>query len=221
MKILYVEDNMANLYLVKRIAHGHQVINYIDGEEALTNFDSLKPDLVFMDIQLVGEMTGLDVVRALRARGDDTPIVAVTAYAMVGDREKCLEAGCTEYLAKPLPIPEVIAIINRHDPAKAPKPAAESVAQDDAEKPSTASSRPASMPGMTGSSAQPSQPIVSGDTTAQEKPANGAPKAGGLPKTDAAADAVIPQPEAPEAEQSDTAEAIATPSDDAGASSLI
>lgn len=121
MKILYVEDNMANLYLMKRIAHGHEVVNYIDGKEALDNFDTLKPDLVFMDIQLVGELSGLDVVRILRERGDQTPIVAVTAYAMVGDREKCIEAGCSDYLAKPLPIPEVLALIKRYDPANRPQ----------------------------------------------------------------------------------------------------
>lgn len=122
MKILYVEDNMANLYLMKRIAHGHEVVNYIDGQEALEHFYTLKPDLVFMDIQLAGELSGLDVVQVLRERGDITPIVAVTAYAMVGDREKCVQAGCNDYLAKPLPIPEVLAIIKRYDPAnRSPK----------------------------------------------------------------------------------------------------
>ncbi len=124
MKILYVEDNMANLYLVKRIAHGHEVINYIDGEEALANIQSVQPDLIFMDIQLVGEMSGLDVVRVLRAKGYTTPIVAVTAYAMVGDREKCIEAGCDEYLAKPLPIPEVLALIQRYDSSGTARPSA-------------------------------------------------------------------------------------------------
>jgi CheY-like chemotaxis protein len=56
MKILYVEDNPANLYLVKRIAKAgqHEVINYIDGEEALNDFETLKPDLVLLDIQLAG-----------------------------------------------------------------------------------------------------------------------------------------------------------------------
>ncbi|HEX2622161.1 MAG TPA: response regulator, partial [Phototrophicaceae bacterium] len=62
MRILYVEDNPANLFLVKRVARmgGHEVINYIDGEDALANFIKDKPDLVLMDIQLAGELSGLD-----------------------------------------------------------------------------------------------------------------------------------------------------------------
>jgi two-component system cell cycle response regulator DivK len=114
MKILYVEDNPANLYLVKRIAKAgqHEVINYIDGEEALNDFETLKPDLVLLDIQLAGELSGLDVVRELRKRGYDTYVVAVTAYAMVGDKERCLAAGCDDYMAKPLPIQRLVTLFN-------------------------------------------------------------------------------------------------------------
>ena len=89
MRILYVEDNPANLFLIKRVAKmgDHEVINLIDGEEALRKIDLIKPDLILMDIQLAGQLTGLDVVRKLRQDGLTIPIVAVTAYAMVGDRE--------------------------------------------------------------------------------------------------------------------------------------
>lgn len=121
MKILYVEDNAANVFLVKRIAKvgGHDVVNYIDGEEALGQFESDKPDLVLMDIQLAGELSGLDVVHRLRTRGTRVPIIAVTAYAMVGDRERCLAAGCDDYLAKPLPIPRLMEIFDHY--AKTPQ----------------------------------------------------------------------------------------------------
>ena len=103
MRILYVEDNPANLFLVKRVARmgNHEVLNYIDGDDVLANFGSDNPDLVLMDIQLVGELSGLDVVKQLRKDGFKTPIVAVTAYAMSGDRERCLDAGCDDYMAKP------------------------------------------------------------------------------------------------------------------------
>ena len=117
MKILYVEDNPANLSLLQRIARmgGHIVVSYTDGESALTQFESDKPDLVLMDVQLAGGITGLDVVRMLRARGYKTPIIAVTAYAMTGDRDRCIEAGCDTYIAKPLPVAELVELVQRYE----------------------------------------------------------------------------------------------------------
>lgn len=116
MKVLYVEDNPANVFLVKRVARmgSHDIINYIDGDQALLKFDSIDPDLVLMDIQLAGTKSGLDVVRELRERGVETPIIAVTAYAMVGDKERCIEAGCTDYMAKPLAIPKLVELFAHH-----------------------------------------------------------------------------------------------------------
>lgn len=117
MKIMYVEDNPANISLLQRIARmgGHDVINYTDGEVALEHFATDAPDLVLMDLQLAGRRSGLDVVQALRERGFKTPIVAVTAHAMVGDRERCLEAGCDAYLPKPLPVVEVVELVKRYE----------------------------------------------------------------------------------------------------------
>lgn len=117
MRILYVEDNMANVQLVKRVARvgNHEVLTYMDGEEALQRYDSIQPDLILMDIQLAGSMSGLDVVREIRGNGHDVPIIAVTAYAMVGDKERCIEAGCTDYVAKPLPIQRLIELITHYD----------------------------------------------------------------------------------------------------------
>jgi CheY-like chemotaxis protein len=121
MRILYVEDNPANLFLVQRVARmgSHEVLNYTNGESALENFDRDNPDLVLMDVQLSGAMTGLDVTRKLRSNGHKVPIIAVTAYAMVGDRERCLEAGCDDYLSKPLPVPKLLEIITKYDRKKA------------------------------------------------------------------------------------------------------
>lgn len=117
MRILYVEDNPANLFLVKRVARvgGHEVINYIDGEQALENIDQDKPDMILMDIQLAGAMSGLDVVQKLRSDGCALPIIAVTAYAMLGDRERFLAAGCDDYLAKPLPIPRLVEMLDQYN----------------------------------------------------------------------------------------------------------
>jgi len=119
VRILYVEDNPANVFLVQRVARigNHEIIHYTEGQPAIDNFERDKPDLVLMDVQLPGAITGLDAVRMLRSKGYKTPIVAVTAYAMVGDREKCLAAGCDGYLSKPMPVPELIEIIKRYEPA--------------------------------------------------------------------------------------------------------
>lgn len=122
MKILYVEDNSANLFLVQRVARmgNHEVINYTEGQRALDNFEKDNPDLVLMDVQLPGKLNGLDVVKALRAAGHRTPIIAVTAYAMMGDKEKCMQAGCDDYLAKPMPVAELIEKLKRYEPKETP-----------------------------------------------------------------------------------------------------
>ncbi|MFN8449204.1 MAG: response regulator [Anaerolineae bacterium] len=114
---MYVEDNQANISLLQRIARmgGHQVINYTNGEHALTNFEQDRPDLVLMDLQLEGRVSGLEVVKQLRERGFKTPIVAVTAYAMVGDRERCIDAGCDSYLSKPLPVAELVELVQNYE----------------------------------------------------------------------------------------------------------
>lgn len=127
MRIMYVEDNPANISLLQRIARmgGHEVINYTDGEVALSRFAADNPDLVLMDLQLEGRIGGLEVVRELRTLGFKTPIVAVTAYAMVGDRERCIEAGCDGYLSKPLPVGEVVELVQKYELIVKAKPVVE------------------------------------------------------------------------------------------------
>lgn len=117
MRVAYVEDNSTNLALVERVAsmNHHVIVSYTEGEIALRELMREKVDLILMDVELAGELSGLQVVRGLRAQGLTTPIIAVTAYAMMGDREKCLEAGCTGYLPKPLPIPELVSLLNHYD----------------------------------------------------------------------------------------------------------
>lgn len=128
---MYVEDNPANISLLQRIARvgGHEVINYTSGENALSNFANDDPDLVLMDLQLEGRMGGLDVVKELRERGFKTPIIAVTAYAMVGDRERCIEAGCNSYLSKPLPVAELVELVKEYETKVGEKAAEEKPAE--------------------------------------------------------------------------------------------
>jgi len=100
-KILYIEDNEQNLYLVTFLLekHGYTVCSSTDGQEGIDMAALEKPDLILLDIQLP-EMDGHAVARNLRRNAalSATPIVAVTSYAMAGDREKALAAGCNGYI---------------------------------------------------------------------------------------------------------------------------
>jgi len=103
--ILLIEDNEQNRYLATFLLerHGYRVVAAPDGARGVELARTLVPGLILLDIQLP-TMDGYAVARALREieslRG--TPIIAVTSYAMVGDREKALAAGCTGYLEKPI-----------------------------------------------------------------------------------------------------------------------
>jgi two-component system, cell cycle response regulator DivK len=104
-RILLIEDNEQNRYLVTFLlqARGWEVVHAADGPAGLALAGEIIPALVLLDIQLPG-MDGYAVARALRANPKlaAIPVVAVTSYAMPGDREHCIEAGCTGYLEKPI-----------------------------------------------------------------------------------------------------------------------
>ena len=104
-RILYIEDNEQNLYLVTFIlkASDHEVFQARSGLEGIALALEGRPDLILLDIQLP-EMDGYEIARRLRGEPDldGIPIVALTSYAMVGDREKALEAGCDGYIEKPI-----------------------------------------------------------------------------------------------------------------------
>ena len=114
-KILIVEDEPRNMRVVTMTLkpYGYDLLQAKDGEEALEIAAADHPDLILMDIQLP-KMSGLEAAQRLRKmpRFKDTPIVALTAYAMKGDKEKFLAAGCDAYLSKPFntrELPEVVA----------------------------------------------------------------------------------------------------------------
>lgn len=136
MRIMYVEDNAVNLSLVRRIAQmgNHEVLSCTNGPDALRELENQQVDLILMDIELEGPLDGVEVVRRLRSRGDKRPIVALTAYAMVGDQERILEAGCDDYLPKPLPINRFLTLLAKYDPQNAkPETKEISVATPEAE----------------------------------------------------------------------------------------
>lgn len=103
--ILIVDDNPSNTRLLSYVLRraGYSVRTASDATEALVAVAECRPRLIFMDIQLPG-MSGLDVARQLKA--DPTtrgiPIIAATAYAMTGDAERAREAGCDDYVTKPI-----------------------------------------------------------------------------------------------------------------------
>ncbi len=103
--ILIVDDNPVNLKLIRVLlsSEGYDVRTATDAEEAMASLESFQPRLILMDLQLPG-MDGLELTRRLKAdpATRDTIILALTAYAMKGDEEKALNAGCDGYLAKPI-----------------------------------------------------------------------------------------------------------------------
>ena len=116
-KILVVEDNENNLYLISFILekNGFEVVKARDGETGILKTHEEKPDLIIMDIQLP-DINGLEVTRRLRAIKSfgKIPIVALTSYAMVGDEQKALKAGCNGYIEKPIDPQTIIAEIKEH-----------------------------------------------------------------------------------------------------------
>ncbi len=118
MRILYVEDNEVNQALVERVLRAKQcsAVFRDEGEGALEVLAADQEiNLVLLDIELAGAMSGLDVIRAMRARNDTRPVVAITAYAMMGDRERFLEAGCDQYLPKPLVITDLLNLLDHYE----------------------------------------------------------------------------------------------------------
>lgn len=116
-KILIIEDNEQNLYLVSFILekYSYEVFAARDGQEGIDMAISIKPDLILLDIQLP-VMDGYAVARALRRNSDleGTPVVAVTSYAMPGDKEKSIEAGCSGYIEKPIDPDNIATQVERY-----------------------------------------------------------------------------------------------------------
>lgn len=107
-KILLVEDAADTRDLVAAVLEmaGHEVESAETGEQALGKLKTPRrqPDVILMDMSLPGRLSGLDVVRELRAAPiyDATPILALTAHALIGDQERSLEAGCDRHITKPI-----------------------------------------------------------------------------------------------------------------------
>jgi two-component system, cell cycle response regulator DivK len=114
--ILVVEDDALSMRLLSDVlrAHGYCVLQAEDGITALLMTRKHQPDLILMDILLPG-ISGMEVVRWIREddRLKTIPIIAVTASAMKGDKAKMLAGGCDDYLPKPVPLKQLVAMLER------------------------------------------------------------------------------------------------------------
>ncbi|MCB9076827.1 MAG: response regulator [Anaerolineaceae bacterium] len=113
--ILLAENNEANIKTISVYLEmkGYQVVVVRNGLEAVAQAQRLNPDLILMDIHMP-EMDGLAAMRQLRgmANFSELPMIALTALAMPGDREKCLEAGASDYLSKPVSLKQLVQVID-------------------------------------------------------------------------------------------------------------
>ncbi|HEY6837710.1 MAG TPA: response regulator [Geobacteraceae bacterium] len=114
--VLVVDDNEKNMYLISFILGkmGHRVVQATTGEEGVELAVSEKPDLILMDIQLPG-IDGLETTKRIREAGvASVPIIAITSFAMSGDRERLLAAGCNGYIEKPIDPETIMGEINAY-----------------------------------------------------------------------------------------------------------
>lgn len=123
IRVLVIEDNEQNLYLMRFLLekHGYAVVEAKDGRKGIEMAKEANPHIILLDIQLP-EMDGYSVARELRRSReyDHIPIIAVSSYAMVGDREKALEAGVNDYIEKPIDPDTFIEQVKKFIPFNAP-----------------------------------------------------------------------------------------------------
>ncbi|MGL4965763.1 MAG: response regulator [Inquilinus sp.] len=107
--ILYVEDNEDNVYMLssRLQRRGFEVIVARDGAEGVEMAGRERPDLVLMDLSLP-VIDGWEATRQIKAAASGTPVIALSAHAMAGDREKALAAGCDDYDTKPVDLPRLL-----------------------------------------------------------------------------------------------------------------
>jgi len=115
MKILLVEDNEMNRDMLSRrlLRKGFEVVMAVDGGQAVTMAESEHPDLILMDMSLP-VIDGWEATRRVKAAEATAhiPVIALTAHAMSGDREKALDAGCDDYDTKPIEMPRLLEKID-------------------------------------------------------------------------------------------------------------
>ena len=129
--VLVVEDNPQNMMLVRDLLHaqGYRVLQATAGMEGWELAREHRPDLILMDIQLP-DVSGLEVIKWLKNDEDlkSIPVIAVTAFAMAGDKEEILAIGCDEYISKPFSVFDLLQTLKRYERSNLQEPR-EGVAQ--------------------------------------------------------------------------------------------
>ena len=117
MRVLVVEDNTDNMTLISDILHSldYEVLAAKDGEEGVKSARAEKPDLILMDLSLP-RVDGWTATRMIKGDPNLTtiPIIALTAHAMTGDRERALEAGCNDYISKPINMRDLMSKLRQY-----------------------------------------------------------------------------------------------------------
>ncbi len=115
--ILIVEDNEKNMRLISDLlsASGYAILSAVDGQQGVALAKEKKPDLILMDIEMP-VMNGLEATKALKNDNNtiNIPIIALTSYAMKGDKEKFLSEGCDGYLSKPFNVNELLKTVAKY-----------------------------------------------------------------------------------------------------------
>ena len=114
-RLLYIEDNEDNLYMLQLrfdVLDGYEILSAADGAAGIAMAAAERPDLILMDLNLP-EIDGWEATRRLKAdpATRDIPIIALSAHAMAGDREKAMEVGCEDYDTKPVELPRLLGKI--------------------------------------------------------------------------------------------------------------
>jgi two-component system, cell cycle response regulator DivK len=116
VRVLIAEDNSENLDMLRRRLErrGMEVTGVSDGQAAVETARRIKPDLILMDVSMP-ILTGLEATRVIRSDPSiaQTPIIALTAHALEGDRARCIDAGCDAYATKPVDLPSLLAMMER------------------------------------------------------------------------------------------------------------
>lgn len=115
MRIIYVEDDLTNVALIERICHMNSdvLVTFSDAESALSEITPGAADLILMDLDLgTRSMNGLQLTRMLRQKGVGEPIIAITANDVQSYEGEYLDAGCNDFVLKPVSVPRMINLIN-------------------------------------------------------------------------------------------------------------
>jgi CheY-like chemotaxis protein len=114
MRVLYIEDKATNVHVMRKIARAAdcELVVAASGQEGLAHLAE-KPDLILTDVGLP-DMAGADLIRHIRQKLPDTPVIAVTAHVLPVDREECMAAGCTAYVGKPFRFAEMVGLLGHY-----------------------------------------------------------------------------------------------------------